>query len=249
MRRNTESLSLDRLTVAELKKQLTAKGISDLSGRKADLIARLTKDGSDDDDKIAPSPVETPVKTPVKSGGKGAGLGRQLRAASWLLNLVIATAICIGCIYVGGNSVLVSRQDSIDNINFLKLQAQEDEAIIENMGNEKIELLAKLKEVRQQYDYLEEIYERLRDKSKKASQKEGTNYETDFESRDDTQKAKEGSEWDDKDDRCALSLCDYSLITTCYDYDDYANRAVSPSPLQPYTHLHFTPSPSYTISL
>ena len=109
MRRNTESLSLDRLTVAELKKQLTAKGISDLSGRKADLIARLTKDGSDDDDKIAPSP----VKTPVKSGGKGAGLG-------WLLNLVIATAICIGCIYVGGNSVLVSRQDSIDNINFLK---------------------------------------------------------------------------------------------------------------------------------
>ena len=184
--------SLDRKTVAELKKMLNARGISDLSGRKADLIARL--DDHDSDDKIV-SPAKSPskpavVSTPVKKGG---GLG-------WLLNLVIAISIGLSCVYFGGNIVKSSLQDDIDQLNFFKMQALEDEGIIENMGNEKLELLGKLKEVRRQYDSLEQLYNKLKAKSKKASKNKEFEFEKDFESKEDTQKAKESSDWDDEDD-------------------------------------------------
>ena len=59
--------SLDRKTVVELKKMLSAKGISDLSGRKADLIARLNGEDSDDDDKLCLSAANSPAKPAVKS--------------------------------------------------------------------------------------------------------------------------------------------------------------------------------------
>ena len=70
--------SLDRKTVVELKKMLSAKGISDLSGRKADLIARLNGEDSDDeDDKIVLSAANSPAKPAVKSASvvkKGGGV-------------------------------------------------------------------------------------------------------------------------------------------------------------------------------
>ena len=70
--------SLDRKTVVELKKMLSAKGISDLSGRKADLIARLNGEDSDDeDDKIVLSAANSPAKPAVKSASdvkKGGGM-------------------------------------------------------------------------------------------------------------------------------------------------------------------------------